>query len=62
MEQLEEVPKGWKPTLTNGQITLHLSDKEPELAVLLNEVSKTVVKLPLQSALARGYWQELPKS
>ena len=62
MKQLTEVPKGYKPMLTNGEAILHISSEDSDVAVLENPRSGVIVELPTQSALARGYWRELPDS
>lgn len=61
MRKLRALPKGYKAVLTNGQSILYVSDEDKEKAVLENPRAKTFVELPLHSALARGYWEEIPK-
>lgn len=61
MKQLEVVPEGFTPKLTNGEATLFISDADEDLAVMVNERTEMILELPTQSALARGYWEELPK-
>jgi hypothetical protein len=61
MEKLERIPKGFTPKLTNGEAILYISDTDQEKAVLENQREGILLQLPTQSALARGYWSELPK-
>ena len=60
MESLKTVPAGFTPKLTNGEAVLHISDADAEVAVMVNNRTGIILKLPTQSALARGYWEQLP--
>jgi len=61
MRRLRKIPEGYKAVLTNGQSILYVSDGDKETAVLENPRAGIITQLPLQSALARGYWEEIPK-
>jgi hypothetical protein len=61
MKILTEIPEGFVGRLTNGEAVLYVSETNEELSILVNPTTNIIRELPTQSALARGYWSELPK-
>lgn len=60
MKTLDAVPTGYRPRMTNGQAVLYVSVADPARAVLVNDRTGTIVAMATDSALARGYWTDLP--
>ncbi len=62
MRSLTKVPNEYKPRATNGTSVLYVSEVNAEQAVMVAERTGEILELPTYSALARGYWTELPEN
>ena len=62
MKVLKKVPDGYRPRATNGTSVLYISESDSERAVMVAERTGEILEVPTNSALARGYWTELPKN